>query len=120
MLWFQKASESSAADPSVIFRLPNEVFPWPRGIEITAIDGIVLALPVTLFNPYEPMREFLSSPKDMGIKFFPDRDVYFIMLKPGTSVRLAKSCDTYVVADDDKPRRLKMSNPDAKASGDND
>ena len=75
----------------------------------------VLALPVALFDKDRPMSEFVFGPDNMQMNIPPEGDTFFIRLMPGMSVSLAKSCQSYIVADDDKPRRLKVKRPLAES-----
>ena len=112
--WFKK--KPSPAEP-IAHQPPHEIFPWPVGVTITAVDDVVIALPLALFDQDRPMGEFLFGPDGMGIKYLPDKDFFLIHLEPGMAVRLAKSCQAFVVADDGKPRRLKPSGPGVRTTG---
>jgi hypothetical protein len=100
-----------SADDPVCTAAPKEIFPWPRDGIITAVDEVVIALPLALFDKDRPIGEFIFGPKDMELNIPPNGDKFFIRLKPGMSVSLAKSCEAYVVADDDVPRRVKVRLP---------
>ena len=113
---FKKASPISSADVPCIAR-PGEMFAWPKGGVITAVDEVVIALPIGLFDKDRPIGEFLFGPDDMKITVSPDGDRFHIRLMPGMSVSLAKSCDAYVSsgsADDHLPRRIAVRRPQAK------
>jgi hypothetical protein len=45
----------------------------------------------------------------------PEGDTFFVRLMPGMSISLAKSVQSYVVAEDGKPRRIKVQRPPAEA-----
>lgn len=61
------------------------------------------------------MKEFVFGPPEMEINIPTDGDRFFLRLMPGMSVSLAKNCQSYVVADDERPRRIKVSGLSAKA-----
>jgi hypothetical protein len=86
-------------------------FPWPKGAVITAIDDLVLALPTALFEMDRPMGEFVFGSEDMELSMPPESDTFFLRLRCGMSVSLAKSCECYIVADDKNPRRLTLTLP---------
>jgi hypothetical protein len=115
--WLKKKSVPPAPPVPVAYQPPNEVFLWPKGVVLTAVDAVVLALPVALFDLERPMGEFVFGSPDMGFRCPPESEVFFIKLEPGMSVSLAKSCEAYVVASDGKPRRLKPSGPGVKVPG---
>jgi hypothetical protein len=87
------------------------IFPWPKGAVLTAVDELLLALPIALFDPDRPMSEFVFAPADAAINIPPTGDTFLIRLTPGMSVSLAKSVQSFVVADDGKPRRIKVTRP---------
>lgn len=93
---------------------PGEIFPWPKGAVLTAVDELVLAIPMGLFDKDRPMGEFVFGPEDMQMNIPPDGDTFFIRLMPGMSVSLAKSVQSRVVAEDAKPRRIKVTRPPAE------
>ena len=93
----------------------GEVFPWPKGAVLTAVDELVLALPMALFDKERPMSEFVFGPDDMQMSIPPEGDTFFVRLTPGMSVSLAKSVQSYVVSEDQKPRRIKVQRPPALA-----
>jgi hypothetical protein len=113
--WLKRKQPKKPRDGTVAAaQPPRQVFPWPRGAVITAVDEVVLALPVALFDKDRPMGEFVFGPDDMEFNVPPEGETFFIRLKPGMSVSLAKSCDSFVVADDSRPRRLSVRLPPMK------
>ena len=113
--WFTKKPEPPARNNAVAYQPPGEVFPWARGVVLTALDEVVLALPVALFDQDRPMSEFIFGPDDMGFNIPPGSDICFLKLQPGMSVSLAKSCQAYVVAQDKQPRRFSVSGQGIRA-----
>jgi len=112
--WFKRKQRETAIDGGIpVVQPPRKVFPWPKGAVLTAEEEVVLALPVALLDPDRPMGEFVFGSDDMELNVPPEGEVFFIRLRPGMSVSLAKSCDAFVVADDDKPRRLNARRPPA-------
>jgi len=112
--WFKRKQQQSTDDGIPATHPPLKPFPWPKGAVITAVDELVLALPVALFDKERPMSEFVFGPDDMQIIVPPQSDTLFIRLMPGMSLSLAKSCECYIVAEDQNPRRLKVKRPVAK------
>jgi hypothetical protein len=108
--WFKKHSGPPVAPQATIaHQPPGEIFPWPRGTVLTAVDEVVLALPVALFGPEEPIGAVLLGPDGMELNVPPQGELFFLRLQPGMSVRVAKSCQAMVLAEDQRPRRIKVA-----------
>ena len=88
---------------------PGEVFPWPEGTDLTALDEVVIALPVALFGEHEPIGSVVFCPDGAELNIPPQGDRFYLRLRPGMSVRLTKSCQACVIAEDTEPRRFKVS-----------
>lgn len=117
--WFKrKRQQSSGGDGVLATQPPMKVFPWTKGAVITAVEELVLALPVALFDKDRPMSAFVFGPDDMQISIPPEGEMFFIRLMPGMSVSLAKSCQSYIFADDQRLRRLKVTRPPAEGHAD--
>jgi hypothetical protein len=107
--WF-KRRVSSVSDVLAV-QPPGQIFPWPKGAVITAVDEVVLALPVALFEKDRPLSEAVFGPDDMEVNMPPDSDTFLVRLKPGMSLSLAKSVQSFVVGEDKTPRRLRVRMP---------
>ncbi len=107
--WFGKKPEQPRPEGEVALQPPGEVFPWPKGWVLTAVDEVVLALPKALLVPDRPLKEILSGPDGMEVSVPPDGDALFVRLLPGMSASVARSCQAYVVAEDGRPRRIRAS-----------
>ena len=97
--------ELTAAQPH------GEEFPWPKGATVTAVDEVILELPLGLFGDDLTIGEGLRGPDDMEINIPVDGQSCFLRLKPGMSVSLAKAVISRVVSEDKGPRRIKMKLP---------
>jgi len=95
---------------------PGEVFPWPKGAVLTAVDEVVLQLPIALFDKDKPMGDFLVGSEGMEVNIPPKRESFLIRLRPGMSAQLGKSVEARVIADDAKPRRIMVKKPPAQKS----
>jgi hypothetical protein len=109
--WLKRKRQQSTNDGIAATHPPMQPFPWPKGAVITAVDELVLALPIALFDKDRPMSEFVFGPHDMQMNMPPESNTFFIRLMPGMSVSLAKSCESYIVADDKNLRRLTVKRP---------
>jgi hypothetical protein len=113
--WLKRKPRTATTDELIATQPHGEVFPWPKGAVLTAVDELVLALPTALFDKDRPMGEFVFGPADMQMNIPPEGDTFFVRLTPGMSITLAKSVQSYVVSEDQKPRRLKVQRPPAEA-----
>ena len=93
----------------LVSQRPGEIFPWPLGMELTAVDSLVLALPKKLLEEGRALNKSVFGPDGMHIDIPPIGDTFFVRLAPGMVVSLARSCEAYLVAEDKKPRRIKVT-----------
>ena len=101
-----KSAEHIALQPH------GQIFPWPRGAVITAVDEIVvLEIPMELFGKDKKIGDCLFGSSDIEMNSPPGVDRFFIRLKPGMFVSLAVSVQAMVISEDGKPRRIKMTLP---------
>jgi hypothetical protein len=107
--WLRRRWRVATNDGIVATQPPGEVFPWHKGAVLTAIDEVVLALPMALLDKERPLDELIFGQKEMQINVPMEGDAFFPRLMPGMSVSLAKSCQAYVVADDNMPRHIKVT-----------
>jgi hypothetical protein len=114
MFGWGRRKPKSSDDDLIAAQPPGVIFPWPKGAVLTAIDELVLAIPMGLFDKDRPMGEFVFGPADMQMNIPPAGDMFFIRLLPGMSVSLARSVQSRVVADDATPRRIKVTRPSAE------
>lgn len=113
--WLKRKPQAATTGELIAAQPHGEVFPWPKGAVLTAVDELVLALPTALFDKERPMSEFVFAPDDAQMNIPPEGDTFFIRLMPGMSISLAKSAQSYVVSEDQKPRRIKVQRPPAEA-----
>ncbi len=108
--WFKRQSESSKQPVEAIAcQPPGEVFPWPQGTVLTALDEVIIELPQAAFGNAEAIGSVVLGPSDMEINIPLQGESFYIRLKPGMSVSLSKSCQGRVVAEDKRPRRFRLS-----------
>jgi hypothetical protein len=105
---FKKRAEAKAVE-EIAHRPPGQIFQWPRGTVLTALDEATIALPMAIFGKDEPIGSVVIGPADMLMNIPKTGDTFLIRVQPGMSVSLAKSCQARVVADDKQPRRFKIS-----------
>jgi hypothetical protein len=107
--WLKRKSPQAADGDLTAAQPPGVFFPWPKGAVLTAVDELVLAVPVALFEPDRPMADFVFGPDGMEINIPANSDIFYIRLSPGMSVSLAKTVQSRVVADDNSPRRIRVT-----------
>ena len=94
---------------TLVSQRPGEIFPWPLGMELTAVDELTLALPKKLLDEGRPLETSVFGPDHMHVNIPPIGDTFFVRLSPGMTVSLARSCEAYLVGEDKKPRRIKVT-----------
>ncbi|MFL5329100.1 MAG: hypothetical protein ACJ8C4_09295 [Gemmataceae bacterium] len=113
--WFKRKATFDSNGEVVVAQPPDAVFPWPKGAVLTAVDEVTLALPTGLFDGNRPLSEFVFGPDDLEMNIPPGGDTFFIRLMPGMSVSLAKSVQSRVLAEDKRPKRIRVKRPPAEA-----
>ncbi len=104
-----KLTAPEKAGPEIAHQPPGQVFPWPQGTTLTALDEATIALPLAIFGKDEPIGSVVLGPADMQMSIPKEGDKFFIRLQPGMSVSLTKSCQAQVVAEDGLSRRFRIS-----------
>ena len=107
--WFKKKPELPPVTDPVANQPPGEIFPWPKGVVLTALDEVVIAIPAAVFDNDRPISEVLFGSDEIGFAMPLGSELCLLKLQPGMSVSLAKSCQAYVVAEDKQPRRIQIS-----------
>ena len=113
-LFKKKSGSSIKAAETIAHQPPGQVFPWPQGTVLTALDEATIALPMAIFGKDEPIGSVVLGSDDIQMNIPKDGDVFYIRLQPGMAVSLAKSCQARVVAEDKQPRRFKISGSHAR------
>jgi hypothetical protein len=80
---------------------------------LTAVDELMLCLPKALLDPNRPFGEFVFASEGMQANIPPEGETFSVWLQPGMSISLAQSVESYVHAEDKKPRRVKITPPPA-------
>src|SRR5688572_20829791 len=102
-----------SADESVASQPPGVPFPWPRGARLTALEPVTLAIPAAAIVDGEKIGSVILGDADLEIRL-PDKpsdSLIYLRLKEGSSVSLSKSVQSVVVADDKRPRRIRVLPP---------
>lgn len=108
-LFKKKFAAPAKSGEAIAHQPPGQIFPWPQGTVLTALDEATIALPKAIFGKDEPIGSVVLGPADMQMHIPKEGDTFLIRLQPGMSVSLAKSCQARVVSDDGQPRRFKIS-----------
>jgi hypothetical protein len=108
--WLKRQFKSQKLPGQVIaLQPPGEIFPWPQGTILTALDVAIIELPLAAFGKDEPIGSVVLGPNEMEINIPPEGESVFIRLQPGMSASLNKSCQARVVANDGRPRKFRLS-----------
>lgn len=105
----KNAKSSSDTQETIISQPPGKVFRWTKGIKITAIDMVIIALPKALFRDDETINSVVDADDEMRVAIPPDSDKIFLYVEPGVSLTLKRSSESYIVANDDIPRRIRIT-----------
>jgi hypothetical protein len=104
-------------DEKVAHQPPGEVFPWPKGWQLTALDEAILAVPAAILGDNEVIASVIHADDAVRINMptephsMPEA-LIMLELLAGQSVWLSKSCDAFVVPQregDSVVRRFKVS-----------
>ncbi len=109
--WFKRLFGDTAIRGELCLQPHGELFPWPKGVLITAVDELIISVPMALFEDDRPLNDAVNGPDNMEISFDAENNVCFLRLQPGTVVSVNKSTQAYIVSEDRKPRRLKVDFP---------
>ncbi len=90
---------------------PGKPFPFPKGTTLKPKEDVTLALPRELIADHEQIGSVLLCNDDAEFALNDKIGVYYVSLKAGMRVSLAKSCEIIVVADDDRPRQFQIMRP---------
>jgi hypothetical protein len=99
--WFKK-SRPELTSGKQCSQPPGEVFPWPKGWQLTAVDEVILVLPAALIDDRETIGSVIHCHEDARISLPTEPQSstegarIMVWLKPGQSVWLSKSCQATV------------------------
>jgi hypothetical protein len=101
--WFKKKPGPELASGKQVLQPPGEVFAWPKGWQLTALDEAILAVPAAVIGDREIIGSVIHCHDDVRINLptgthSTEGARIMLWLKPGQSVWLSKSCDAVVVA----------------------
>ena len=104
-------------DAKTAHQPPGQIFPWPKGWKLTALDEAILAIPAAILSDNDIIGSVIHAEDDVRLHLPTGREneasnLIQIFLKPGQSVFLTKSCQAFVVPvydGDDKKRRFNLS-----------
>jgi hypothetical protein len=90
---------------------PGERYRWPKGWILTPLDEIVLVFPRDKFPEPAHLAAVLATDNQTGVAIRSDVERLLLCISPGVSVRIKASVETYLVADDDAPRQIRITIP---------
>ena len=91
-------------------------FPCPRGVTLTALEGLMIALPGAIVEPMAPLGSAFetSAEVEMRIEFVEQTNTakhFLFRLVPGAWIQILKPCEVMILSEDRKPRRLRITKP---------
>jgi hypothetical protein len=115
-MFFMKKDKKALPEETNTTVSPGKVFRWPKGAKITAIDPVVIALPKALFQMGEKIGDVVEADDEMNTAIPPDSENILLFVQPGMSVTIKKHSESYVVANDQAPRRVRITEPSTTES----
>lgn len=100
---------SDASDTKVATAVAGDRFGWPAGRELTALDTVVLSLPMALLDVSKPISECLDAHDDVGIDIPSDGDAFHIRLAPGQWASPRRSCQAMIKGDSGVTYRFQLA-----------
>jgi hypothetical protein len=100
----------------LVIQPPDEIFNWPKGVVLTALDEVTLSLPVALVETLsedQPLKSVIHGHDDMRI-YIPrahgdtNDNAIYMYLKPGMSLSFSVPIQAYVVSKDKTPKRFRI------------
>jgi hypothetical protein len=106
-----------AEEPKVAHQPPGEVFAWPKGWRLTALDEAILAVPAAILADTETVGSVIQCEDEVRLRLPTGAHTdpgarILIWLLAGQSVWLTKSCQAIVVPSgegDKAARRFQLS-----------
>jgi len=94
-----------------------DIFPWPKGWKLTALEDAILAIPAAILSDEEAIGSVIHADDDAKLKLptgqNPESDAHILIwLKEGQSVYLSKSCQAFVLpnhAEDKASKRFQLT-----------
>jgi hypothetical protein len=122
--WFKKKQKQPSVVATVAHQPPGEVFPWPKGWQLTALDEVVIAVPAAILSDHEVIGSVIHCDNgvELNLPTGPHRTAdarIMLWLRVGQSAWLSKSCQGVIVpqADGDIAlRRLRLTEVVQQAS----
>lgn len=90
---------------------PGVPFPFPKGAKLKPEEDVVLALPRALITDNEKIGSVLLCDDNAEFTLNEKAGAYYVRLKAGMVLSLAKSCQVMLVAEDKRPRSFQIMRP---------
>lgn len=106
-------AKAPTSDERIAAQPPGVVFPWPKSTVLTAFEEVVVGIPSQILSGSEVIGSVVISDPDAEIHIptKPSESMILLRLKPGMSASLTKACQAVIIADDKRPRRIKVGVP---------
>src|SRR3954447_8645912 len=100
--WFKRRPEQPPAGERIAHQPPGEVFPWPMGWQLTAVDEAVIAVPAAILSDSEVIGSIIHC--DDGVQLNLPTEPHttpgariMLWLQAGQSAWLSKSCQAVIL-----------------------
>ena len=91
---------------------PKLAFPFPVGTVLEAQEEVVLMIPKKVIEENEKIGEIILCPDNAEIALREDWDAWLVKLQKGFRLSITRSCQMMIIADDDRPRKVKIKKPE--------
>ncbi|MFN8177765.1 MAG: hypothetical protein U0167_07555 [bacterium] len=115
--WIKKKPQATSTGEKIASQPVGELFPWPKGWRLTALDEAIIAVPAAILGDTETIGSVIHADEDARVSLptaanaTPGERI-MIWLRPGESVWLSRSCEGVVVAQhrgDTAARRFRLT-----------
>jgi len=99
---------------AVVEQQPGRAFPWPKETCLEALDDTTIVLPGAIIHEgevFSAVFEISDDNTEVGVTLAADGktfDAITVKLKAGTTMKVHRSCDAMVMAEDGHVRRFRI------------
>lgn len=90
---------------------PGTKFPFPKGAKLRPEEEVLLAVPAAIITDNETIGDVFLIDDDALMTFNQEVGAWYVILKPGMTFSLSRSCEVMLIAKDTRPRFFKLLRP---------
>lgn len=102
-------TQTDETSPKILTAVNGDQFGWPAGRILTALDPVVIVLPMGLLDDTRPLSDALDAHDEIAISIPDDGDVFYIRLPAGTWASPRRSCQAIIAGDDGVVYRFSLA-----------